>query len=281
MAVRIITDSSSDITAAQLHQLNAEMLSMPIQFGEESFLAGIDLSNDEFYQKLLSSPHHPTTSQPPLSAFLNCFEQARDCGDEVVIILLSGALSGTTQTAAIAREMCGHEPIYIVDSRNATAGLLLLVEHACRLRDHGLSGREIAQALEELKPYVRIFAVIDTLEYLRRGGRLSNLAANLGTVTKLKPTIAVRDGAVDVVGKSFGTTAAVKQMLKLMEAHPIDHSFPVRFLYTDDQSRADYLLPKMREAGLLPTEPDYFCVGPTIGTHIGPGGLGIAYVEKH
>src|SRR5699024_2742976 len=115
------------------------------------------------------------------------------------------ALSGTLQSASIAKDMCKYEPIYIVDSRSATAGMQILVNYACKLRDSGLPAQDIAAQLEQLRGKIRIFAMVDTLEYLRRGGRLSALQAGIGTVTKLKPTITVRDGAVAVVGKAFGT----------------------------------------------------------------------------
>ena len=134
--------------------------------------------------------------------------------------------------------------------------------------------------MERLKDKVRIFAVIDTLEYLRRGGRLSGFQAGLGAVTKLKPTIAVRDGAVSIVGKSFGMAAAVKHLLKLLEEHPIDDDFPSYFLYSSDRTREELLLPRLSEQGRLPQRLHYCGIGPAIGTHIGPGALGMAYVQR-
>ena len=192
----------------------------------------------------------------------------------MLVVTISGALSGTLQSASIARDMCEYEPIYIVDSRSATAGMQILVNYACKLRDSGLSAQDIAAQLEQLRGKIRIFAMVDTLEYLRRGGRLSAFQAGIGTVTKLKPTITVRDGAVAVVGKAFGTAAAVKTLLKLMEEHPVDDAYPSYFLYTDDRSTEELLLPKLREMGKLPHRLHYCAVGPTIGTHVGPGVLG-------
>ena len=280
MAVRIITDSAADFDAAVAKRRRIDVVPMTIQFGSAAFLAGKNLSNDVFFQLLKEGKENPSTSQPTPAAFLRFFEEAKAAGDQVVAILISGALSGTLQSAEIAKGMCEYDPIYIVDSRSATAGMQILVNLACKLRDSGLPAAAIADEVGRLKDKVRIFAVIDTLEYLRRGGRLSGFQAGLGAVTKLKPTIAVRDGMVSIVGKSFGTAAAVKHLLKMLEEHPIDDDFPSYFLYSDDKGREELLLPKLREQGKLPQRLHYCGIGPAIGTHIGPGALGMAYIER-
>ena len=280
MAVRMITDSAADFDSAVAKRRNIDIVPMSIQFGNASFLAGRTLSNEVFYKLLQEGKENPSTSQPTPAAFLQLFEQAREAGDQVVAVLLSGSLSGTLQSALIAKEMCGYDPIYLVDSRSASAGVQILVNYACKLRRSGLPAADIARELERLKGRVRIFAVIDTLEYLRRGGRLTGLQAGLGSVTKLKPTISVSEGAVSIVGKSFGAAAAVRHLLKLLEAHPVDDDYPSYFLYTDDKSREELLLPKLRELGRLPRRLHYCSVGTTIGAHIGPGALGMAYIES-
>lgn len=280
MATRIITDSSADLTAQEAEALHVHIVSMSIQFGDRSYLDGVDLSKPEFYQLLAAGKDSPTTAQPTPADFLTPLEEAKEAGDEAVVIPLSSQLSGTYQSAVIAKDMCEYSPIQVVDSRSASAGIHLLVEEACRLRDSGASAQEIAQALEALKGRVRIFALIDTLEYLRRGGRLSNLQASLGTVTKLKPVISVREGAVMVVGKAFGVSAAMKQLLRFLAEHPVDDSFPAYALYSDDESRVDDFIPRLRELDLLPKELRRCSIGPTIGTHIGPGAVGMAYIEK-
>ena len=280
MAVRIITDSAADFDAAVAKRRRIDVVPMTIQFGSAAFLAGKNLSNEVFFQLLQEGKENPSTSQPAPAAFLRFFEEAKAAGDQVVAILISGALSGTLQSAEIAKGMCEYDPIYIVDSRNATAGMQILVNLACKLRDSGLPAAAIAEEIDRQKDKVRIFAVIDTLEYLRRGGRLSGFQAGLGAVTRLKPTIAVRDGVVSIVGKSFGTAAAVKHLLKMLEEHPIDDDFPSYFLYSDDKGREELLLPKLREQGRLPQRLHYCGIGPAIGTHIGPGALGMAYIER-
>lgn len=280
MSIRIITDSAADFDPAVAKRRQVDIVPMSVQFGDVSFQAGKNLSNEAFYKLLQEGKENPTTSQPTPDAFLRYFEEVRAAGDQAVVILLSGALSGTLQSAEIAKELCGYEPIYIVDSRTATAGIQILVNLACKLRRSGLPADGIAAEMERLKDKVRIFAVIDTLEYLRRGGRLSGFQAGLGAVTKLKPTIAVRDGKVNMVGKSFGTAAAVKHLMKLLEEHPVDDDYPSYFLYSDDKGREELLLPKLKEAGRLPQRLHYCGVGAAIGTHIGPGALGMAYIER-
>ena len=280
MGIRILTDSSADFNPATAKRRGVDVVSMSIQFGSASFLDGKTITHDVFYKLLQEGRTNPSTAQPTPADFLRRFEEAKAAGDQVVAVLLSSVLSGTYQSAVIAKGMCGYEPIYLVDSLSATAGIQILVNYACKLRDSGLPAPEIARAVEKIKDRVRIFAVIDTLEYLRRGGRLTGLQAQLGTMARLKPVIAVRDGKVSIVGKALGTGAAVKQMLKLLSEHPIDDAYPSYFLYTDDKSREELLLPKLKEQNMLPLRLHYSSVGPTIGTHIGPGALGIAYMER-
>ena len=171
MGIRIITDSSADFELAAAKRRGVSVVSMSIQFGGASFLDGKSITHDLFYRLLQERKENPSTSQPTPADFLRVFEEAKAAKEPAVAILLSSALSGTLQSALIAKEMCGYDPIYIVDSMTATAGIQILVNYACKLRDSGLPAPEIAEAVERIKDRVRIFAVIDTLEYLRRGGR--------------------------------------------------------------------------------------------------------------
>ena len=154
MGVRIITDSASDFEAAVAKRRKIDIVPMTIQFGSAAFLAGKTLSNDVFYQLLQEGRENPSTSQPAPAAFLQLFEEARRDGDQVVVILLSGVLSGTMQSAMIAKGMCGYEPIYIIDSLTVSAGIQILVNYACKLRDSGLPAAGIAEEVERLKDKV-------------------------------------------------------------------------------------------------------------------------------
>ncbi len=280
MAIRIITDSASDLLPAVAEAMGISIVPLTVQFGDTTYFDGQTIDSTTFYDLLKNSSENPTTSQPTPDAFLQHFQSAKEAGDEVIAILLSGSLSGTLQSATIAKDLCEYEPVYIIDSRSATSGMQLLLHQACEMRNAGRNVRDIVDELEDLKHRIRVFAVIDTLEYLRRGGRLSNLAANIGTVTKLKPTVTVRDGVVDVIGKSFGSAAALKQLLKLLEDHPVDTRYPVHVVFTDDITKDEPLVAKMRELGMIRSEPIYSGVGPAIGTHVGTGAFGAVYIEK-
>ena len=272
MAIRIITDSASDMERADALALGVHVVPLKVQFGETTYLDGETITKPEFYTLLLEGEVSPTTSQPTPEDFLTLFEAAQEAGDQVVAVLLSSSLSGTVQSAVIAKGMCGYDGIHI--------GEQLLVRHACKLRDQGCTAQEIADALDELKSRIRIYAVIDTLEYLRRGGRLSNLQASIGTVTRLKPVITLREGKVVVAGKGFGTAAAVKQAMKFIAEAPADPAYPAFSVYSDDQRSEEQLLPKLAEAGLLPENLLHGSLGATIGTHVGPGAMGLIYIAQ-
>lgn len=280
MPIRIVVDSSADFDRTEAKRLNIDIVPMSIQFGDQSFLDGISLSKADFYKQLSEGSANPYTAQPAPSDFLPYLQAAKEAGDEVLIITISSVLSGTYQSAVISKTMCDYSPIYIIDSLTATAGIQILAEEACRLRDLRYSAAQITQGLENLKPHIRIFAIVDTLEYLRRGGRLSNFQAGLGTVTKLKPVLTVREGSVVVVGKSFGQTAAMKQMLKFLDSHPISDNYPAIALTSDDPTRENALIHGLNVQSGLPKILRHCSIGPTIGAHIGPGAVGIAYVEE-
>ena len=279
MALRIITDSASDLPAAKAAQKRVEVVPLTVQFGPAAYYDGKTLTTELFYKLLTAGEYHPTTAQPSPEAFLRRFEAARAAGADVLCILLASKLSGTYQSASIARGMCGGEGIYLVDSATASGGMQILINYACKLRDGGLGAADIAGALEAVLPRIRAYAVVDTLEYLRKGGRLSAAQAVIGTVSRLKPVICVRDGAVTVASKSFGQAAAVKQLLRLIGQHPVDDAFPSYFVYTDSCGMLDSFAALLREAGLLPTRMHPCGLGATLGAHVGPGAFGLIYVE--
>lgn len=279
MAVRIITDSTSDMPAEKAKIRRVTIVPLTIQFGPATYYDGTTITNELFYKMLTQGQYHPTTAQPSPEAFLRHFEAARDAGDEVVCITLASALSGTYQSACIARDLSEYEDhIHIVDSETASGGMQILINYACKLRDCGLQAADISQAIEALKPRIHIFAVVDTLEYLRKGGRLSTAQAVLGTVSKLKPVLSVHRAKIGSCAKAFGSAAALKQLVKQLALQPLDDSFPSYFLYSDDISRKEALISALRSANLLPHRLHDCGLGATLGTHVGPGACGIAYV---
>ena len=223
----IITDSTCDIDKNVLQQLNVEMIPLTVLFGEESYRDGVDLTKAEFFEKLASSTVNPTTSQPAPELFLEVFNRYKAEGKEIVYIGISSVLSGTLQSARIAKEMCGYDKIYLVDSLSATAGIDILVRVACSMRDSGENAEAIAVRLEQLVPKIRVYAYVDTLRYLVRGGRVSKVAGAIGGALGVKPLIAVGNGAVVSIGTARGQKLAFEKLCNIVKEADIDISMPM------------------------------------------------------
>ena len=189
--VRIITDGTSDLSAQRAAELGIDVMPMRVFFGPESFLDGVDITREEFFRRLASSEELPTTSQLNPDDFLELFQRYTDQGDQVVGIFISSQLSGTCQSACIARGMVESGEIHIVDSRTVTFALALLVEEAARMRDQGLSAAEIAAGVEALAQRTKLLAIVDTLTYLKKGGRISAATAAVGGLLGIKPIVEV------------------------------------------------------------------------------------------
>ncbi len=191
----------------------------------------------------------------------------------------ASGLSGTVQSAALAKDMVNYDNIYIVDSLTATYAIKVLVDYGMELRDKGKTAQEITDILDEMKSRVKIYAVLDTLENLYRGGRLSKLEAGIGSLAKIKPLITItEDGKIGVKAKSIGKKKALNDIEKLITAENIDESFPIYSLYSLGTENNETFTDKLSEQGVEFT--DRFQIGPTIGTHIGPGAYGIIFVRK-
>lgn len=204
MSVRIIVDSASDLTKERADALNLDYMPLKTIFGETEYLDGVTISHKEFYEKLIECGTIPTTSQVSPHDFEAKFKEVKEAGDTAVVICLSSLLSGTYQSAHIALD--GYEDcITLVDSLNVCLGEQILVLYAVKLRDEGLSAKEIAEKLEEKKKDVCVLAVFDTLEYLKQGGRISKTAAWAGNILSIKPVIAIEKGEVAILGKARGS----------------------------------------------------------------------------
>ena len=277
--VHIITDSTCDLSRARQQALDVEVVPLSVHFGEASFSDGVDISNEEFYRRLRAAETLPTTSQVNPEVFVRRFQASVDRGEEVVGIFIASKLSGTCQSAMIARDMVDEGRIFVVDSDTVTFGLGLLVEAAARLRDRGLSARELAAELEALKGRLRLYAVVDTLKYLKLGGRISGAAAVVGGVLGVTPILDIRDGLVQSPAKSRGRKGAFQWMEKRIAQEPADLSLPVAFGHADAlQIMAEceaYFRPLIPGMEILESD-----IGSVVGTHAGPGCAGIAYFVK-
>lgn len=281
MAIKIITDSSADIPADEIKQLNVSVIPLRTVFGDKEYLDNVTMTNEQFYQ-MLEDGGYPKTCQITPYEYQKVFAQATENGDEVVCLTLSGELSGTAHNAQIAAEEFDGK-VFAVDSLNATAGLHILVCLAASLRDQGLSAQEIAEQLQIAKKKVRLYAVIDTLEYLKKGGRISATIAFAGTLLNIKPIITVHDGKVEVIAKARGMKNAQALLNQYIDkTNGIDYSKPYGFIYSgvSDDALQKYKQenPQLWQGNEVMMKTSQ--LGSTIGTHIGPGAVGIAFFEK-
>ena len=279
MSVKFVIDSASDILPADARAMDILCLPLKVIFGEQVYNDGADLTHSAFYEKLSESTALPTTSQVPPAAFAGCFEELVAQGHTVVAITLSSELSGTYQSACIAAADF-RDKVFVVDSLNATIGERILLERGLALAQQGMGAEEIAATLEEEKKQIRLLAVVDTLEYLKKGGRISAAAAVAGTMLAVKPLIQVIDGRVRVTGKARGHKQAAKMLWQQLEAAGgVDDTRPYAVVYAgSENTNAKAFLEEYGD--LLPANMPLHTLGCTIGTHIGPGAYGIAYFAK-
>lgn len=278
--VRIIVDSAADLADGVAENLT--VLPMTLRFGETEYIDGVNITNKEFYEKLIESDELPTTSQIMPMAFADAYKQAISAGEDVVVITISSKLSGTYQSACIAKEEVGGN-IYVVDSLSAAIGEGILAEYAVILMQEGKSAGEIAKALEEKRQDIRVIAMLNTLEYLKKGGRISKTVAFAGELLSIKPVVSIVDGAVNLMGKARGSKQANNLLVKEIEAAGgVDFSMPLLLGFTGIE---DSLLKKYVEdsAPLWKGQTDKLrtaAIGSVIGTHVGPGAVAVAFFKK-
>ena len=279
MKTRIIVDSTADLMPEIKERVN--VVPLTVKFGDEEFIDGVTIDNKTFYEKLIESDSLPTTSQATPDAFMTEFEKAKEAGEAAVVITLSSKFSGTYQSAMIAAEE--YENTYVVDSSSVAMGGGILIELALRLLDEGKNAEEIAKILEEEKQKIVIVALLDTLEYLKKGGRISKAVAFAGGVLNIKPVISVTDGEISMLGKARGSKMGNNLLVQEIEkAGGIDFSKPVLLGYS---GLSDVILNKYIEdsrhiwEGNL-EEVRYTTVGSVIGTHVGPGAVVVAFFKN-
>lgn len=278
--IRIITDSASDITNAANTQLT--VLPMRINFGEEEYLDGVTISHHEFYEKLIESDTLPVTSLISPAVFEEAFEKAVGDGEKVIAITISGRLSGTYQSAILAAAQFEGN-VFVIDSLNAAIGEQILVNYALELVNKGMSAKEIVQTLNDAKKHIHILALLDTLEYLKKGGRISKTVAFVGGALSIKPVVTVIDGEVALLGKARGSKNGNNFLIKEIEKiNGVDFSRPFCLGYT---GLSDALLQKYIEDSKAlfaehTNELPVCSIGATIGTHVGPNAIAVAFFDK-
>lgn len=273
MSVKILVDSTADMSPAVASRVG--IVPLTVHFGDTEYVSGVDIDNRKFYELLAESEVLPTTSQPTPFAFGKAFDTAVKEGHEVVCITCSGRLSGTNQSANIAADDFDGKVI-VVDSGTIALSMGLLAQYAVELADKGLSAAEIAAALEKQKQKVRLLALVDTLEYLKKGGRVSPTVAFAGGLLNIKPLITVEDGEIKVLGKARGNKQGNNLLNQEARKRGIDSSLPMMVGYTgtDDQLLQKYLLDS---AELVDANTPSAMIGSVVGTHAGPGAVALAF----
>ena len=279
MKVNVVVDSTADLRKGIENEVS--VVPLTVNFGDEEFIDGVNITHEEFYKKLISSDLLPRTSQASPADFEKVFSEIAAKGESAIVLTLSSKLSGTYQSACIAAEE--FENIYILDTCSVAIGSGLLVEMAITLAKEGRSAKEIFDILEEKKQNLYIVAVLDTLEYLKKGGRISSTVAFVGGMLSIKPVVCVRNGEIEMLGKARGFKAGNGMLLKEIEAlGGIDPELPFIYGYTGLDSEP--VKSFMKESDFLWKD---FCgtakfsvVGSVIGTHAGPGAVALAFFKK-
>ena len=281
MNVKIIVDSTADVNSAIKNRLT--VVPLTVHFGEEEYIDGVNITQKEFYEKLIESDVLPSTSQATPVAFTEVFDEVVKEGGSAVVITLSSNLSGTYQSAVLAAQDYP-DRIFVVDSKSAAIGTGILVEMALQLADSGMDAKSIADRLTEERENVCLVAMLDTLEYLKKGGRISKAVAFAGGILSIKPVITLKDGEVVILGKARGSKQGNNLLVtEIQKAGGVDFSKPVLLGYT---GLSDALLQKYIEdssalwkEGL--DELNTAIIGSVIGTHAGPGAVAAAFFKKN
>lgn len=277
----IITDSTSDIRGEEISKLGVEVVPLGISFGDDFYQEGVSISVEQFYEKLKTFKGFPKTSQCSPAVFAELYEKAKANGQEVLVLLLSSQLSGNLQSARIAATIAEYEDhIHFMDTLSCLTALRLIVKTACRYRDQGMDVLTIVDKLEEMKSHIRIFAIVDTLEYFHKGGRLSRAAMIIGSLIGIKPFIDLdENGKIRNFGRSIGLKRGIKSAIEFIKKNEYDPEFGLHYGYTTDENIGLYIEKTLPH--FPTTEYDNTRIGAAAGAHIGPGGICLVYVSKN
>ncbi len=277
--VQIITDSTCDIPQKRLEEIGTICVPLTVHFGEETFIDGVNLTAAEFYHYLRTNPEIPTTAQPTPHSFEQAFQKALDQGDEVLCIVIGGKLSGTVQSAHIAKQTIGSDKIWIVDTNQACCSLGLLVEIAAKRVKEGATAEELSYEIGELSKRAKIYAAIETLKFIRKGGRLSGAAAVVGTMLNLHPILTIEDGLVLNSAKAKGKKKMISILRELAAADGLDEEYPIVFCHGAAEENLQLVKESFAESYDISHALEG-TIGPVVGTYSGPGTVAVGFIRK-
>lgn len=280
MKVKLIVDSTADMTAQAASRV--EIVPLTIHFGDKEYVSGVDIDAKKFYELLVEGDALPTTSQATPFAFEAAFEKALEEDCEVICLTCASKLSGTYQSAVIAAQEFGGK-VHVVDSCTIAIGLGILADYALRLIDQGLTAEQIHRKLLQKRGKIQLLAMVDTLEYLKKGGRISSAVAIAGGLLNIKPVITLAGGEIKVLGKARGSRQANNLLVQeIQRAGGVDFKKPLLLGYT---GLSDALLQKYISDSAALWEGnveklDVAVVGSVVGTHVGPGAVAVAFFAE-
>ena len=273
--IRIVVDSSSDMFSNEV----VSVVPLQVNLDNTDYLDGVNLTRDSFYDMLANTTSFPKTSQPSPQTIVDVFEDVKAKGDSCIAIMLSGGLSGTYQSAVLAKQIVDYDKIYVIDSKTTSYGIKILVDFALTLEKEGKTVEEIVEKLEKLKKRITIYAGPDTLEYLSRGGRLSKAAEVIGNMVNIKPIINLdEEGKIQVPSKCLGVVKAIRYMVDKVLKDEVDTNHGFYTAYTSGIENVEKLEKKLAKEGV--EVQGRAQVGPTIGSHLGPNAYAMIFVRK-
>jgi len=274
--IAIVTDSTASLPSALIQKYGITVVPLMVTFGEESHKDGVTLHADEFYKRIVAEKSLPMTSQPAVGEVVEAFERLLQSHDSIIGIFLSSELSGTASSAETAARMVGGD-ITVIDSKITVSGQAYLVQQACEMIEEGLTKQQIVDRLLSLREDIKAYFVVDSLEHLHRGGRISGVSAMLGTLLQVKPILTVKEGRLELFEKVRTRKKAFARVFELIRENTDPRKpLTISVVYTDSITDAQALEEQVKQE--FPTATTYLSqLGPVIGTHVGPGMMGLLF----
>jgi len=274
--IALVTDSTCDLPESVVNDKNITVIPLNVHFGEETFLDGIDLQSNEFFEKLSTSEIHPQTSQPSVGRFVETYNDLLKKHDSILSLHISSKLSATYNSALQAQKEIGNEKIRVIDSMNGTLGLGAIVHHIAELNQKGESFENLVKEAEKIIPNAIFMGLVPTLEYLAKGGRIGKARAFMGSLLKIKPILSAVDGEIQSVGKARTLIKGMDFIVNEMKNRKISKLFIV---HANHEERANLLKEKTKDL-IDPKDVIIAEFGPVVGTHLGPGAFGVGFISS-